>query len=744
MKNLKKQIALILSAVMLASSNVYVFAAETETTAERLVNVAPLSEVSFMQGQNDETFKRVTTGSAQPGTVEKAEAMFDLQGENYDSTRVQPEGTVNYMIVDLKKSYAITKINITNYFVNEVTYTLYGSNDNHNYTALTVLNKDEGTKYKEDAEGQDYACELTFENPQEYRYYKLSPSSRSAMRIYNLEMYADIPLEENTEETEWSTDKVKYYVSDKSGNATDYNELEYSKLLNFNSQDIEMAKTENEINGVPVSYVQIDLLKEIPITALQYDGKSRGLKIEASKDGITYDRLMTSMTTSANQIAVIDSGKIVLPGSKYRYLRFYHYNEQWTGMTINGLKLWTVKYSEEYWKNLPAGKTWFNAVLGCGDNAELLPTDDQSNTYKPNLDNAKRYNMTDGNDTSSSNLQYAQSVIFDMGGTYTVGGIALKGSLTDNYAKTIEFYGSADKTNWTRLCDPITLTKNSSNYCDLDINKYFEYSDYEYIKIYFNGASWIPTPIINEFKVYAITDNDKVLTNIAANKDNGETSYIVTDGSYDTGIDVHTRTSGLASPWNDDSRYYAYYDLDLGASYAVKALRLYMGDAKGHYTVYGSADKENYTALVTLDYNNENSEGVYNKADSGKIYVKPGEYRYIRITTSSSRINLYELEVYEETGDSELVETKIADGKWTFTYKNGNPDTFEFKSIIAKYDTNGNLVDCTINNESVESGKIVTREYAIDSQYKTKCFVWKTIDSLESLGSAVEVSAAAN
>ena len=48
------------------------------------------------------------------------------------------------------------------------------------------------------------------------------------------------------------------------------------------------------------------------------------------------------------------------------------------------------------------------------------------------------------------------------------------------------------------------------------------------------------------------------------------------------------------------------------------------------------------------------------KKDSGIIYVKPGKYRYIRITTSSTRIMLYELEVYEETGNSEFLKNEAS------------------------------------------------------------------------------------
>lgn len=709
MKKIRNIAAVCISAAAMIAAATFAYAADVTNWT----NVAPRASVTF---ENSGLQQRGWEGDS------KNDALFDLidstwtesqKGRATESTFINSTTAgVTSMTLDLKEAYNVKKVAIQTEYISSG-YILSASNDNVNYVELdTFTQTDSDARVLIDNDNcHSTETEREISNDTSYRYYRFTPTqSNTVMKFYDVKLFVRSSIPQDSE-------RILYDLSSSKFTYNDGSEVPNSAWI-YDGKESTAAYANKGID-----YVECDFGKVIPLSAIRLINRSKGLRIEASKDGTDYERIVCSLASDTKY----DTGLIELDNKEYRYIRIYNLNKEWTRTDLNELYVYTVSYTESYWKNLAPNERWFNASIGCTENitdaACEKPVDsNQTITWD------RRDRMTDGNWDKYGAVTKIESIVFDLGQTYKIGGFKCKYKYDKNALNGYEMYGSKDGNTWKKLY--VFPAENNVNDTIYTVETYFEHDYYRYFKIYAPKPTWTLTLYIYELEILGITDYDGVLFNVAPGKDRGtwaDGSEKVTDGIYNEKAICAKKITNL-------SLYNSEYVLDLGSEYSVKAVRTFFYDVNGQYMIFGSRDGENYTPIAA--YAGTKDEVSAKVIDSGTAYIKPGKYRYIKILSTNNIINLAELEVYAEISDV-VSENQLNDGKWSFTFNNNTEEDLDITPIIAQYDENGRLIDFSIKTESIYSGESLSKTYDFDSNKNIKCFIWNFVSGVKPFSPAI-------
>ncbi len=677
---MKKLLAFILSASMAFSSLCgAAFASDiAESDTYQWVNVATKATITCGSGDNGGFLTYTPTN------------IIDASKTSY---ALAPAGTEG-IVFDLGKEYAVTKLDITLY-PHHTAFILQGSNDGAEYTNIKTV------EFTEAEVTDDTLLNKIeeFENNTTYRWYRIAPVENSAgtrtMAIADVQLLVNY----NIQPANWEKSRVISNLDVKVAvSSDDVNMTSHSQMTDDN---IEGAYTQAAAGA---EYILYDLGQIFPITELRaiYRGESAAFSIFGSADGNTYDLIYTAITTGA-YYSPDDTGSIYLDRPEYRYIKFVRPNQDKL-IGIRELYLYTTLPTEEYWKELHENECWFDASIGAA----------VSEYTSGAAWNPVSANITDGNSATYSAASPCDYITFDLGGSYKLGGF----NLQYNYRSGMNFtlYGSNDNDNWVKLYKLPATTQTATDEMTDDVTGYFEHNNYRYVKIQSDKTGVMK---IYELKVFGIGDKVSENDNLALGTC---TNYpAITDGVLDTYQNVLSANKDFV--------------LDMGKAFHVGAVNVYYSNRAGNYTVYGSADGNEYIPLTKFigTAADINSAVIEN---TGCVYVRPGSYRYIKLVNTNNILNLAEIQVFGTDPDAPAVtgitKNEIdSDGNWIFTYSNATSASIDFCAIAAMYDVTGKtlknvkIYEKTVRPRSVYNG-IISPEFQYNDNCITKCFLWDT------------------
>ena len=588
--------------------------------------------------------------------INDAKYIIDISKTSY---AVVPSGSG--LVFDLGKEYNVTKINVTNEYRDD-TYILQGSKDGNSYVQLTTFSKNEATH----TAYEYYNTEKTFSNADSYRYYRIITAETASSHHM---CFTDVQLliNYNIQPANWEIKRVISSLEPTTAVTSD-GSLKSASLIadNITTGDYCQADAGAE-------YIKYDLGQTYSITELSciYRGENKDFGIYASKDDTNYDMIYFAKNSGGGYDNPSNTGTIYLDAPEYRYIKFIRPDKN-ALIGIRELYLYTTTPTEEYWSQIGNNEYWFDASVGAA-------VDNDTNTW------TQTGSRSTDRDTTTAAIATAKYITYDLEKSYKLGGFKIDYEYRAD-TTSLALYGSTDNKEWTKLYD---IPKGTDRNRETKTGN-FPHGEYRYIKLQADddgGVFYIYELIMNGIGQKNNTEN------AALGKELNENKIGITDGTTE-------HNSAIAGGQD--------YTLDMGEIKYVKSVRVVYSDRNGHYTVYGSQNGTDYTALMTYDGTASDAASAVSK-DTGVVNVKPGSYRYIKIHSSTNVVNLYELEVYAEDiqteynttpgiNEYEILDNSAVLGSNTFTDEFFLP--FDAKDVKLKYSAEQDInIELIINDK---------------------------------------------